>query len=937
MPTHASPPTAVRRYDTRPLTMLAALALVPACDDGSAQDDPETSMRIRQGWDDVDVPTANASVRLSSGVGLCTGTLITPTRVLTANHCLTGTSGFGIDKPGLWGGTYTTSPYGTRWAAAAAGTITVGIGLDESQHATQSVTATRGWLRSTGPVTPGAPGDDVAMLELSERVPVGVGAGFWNVQPVHPWGSSESCPSGFDSRFSGWGRVDDDAGVASRRQAYEEEVSCTSDTCEADFFLEAYHGVLPGDSGGPLFTKAATPLVCGVSSLIASHWWGRSSIWAATNEPDNADFIRETAWSPSSGWAGECGLPDDDGDGVGNACDNCDGTFNPNQRDTDGDGYGDRCDNCPEVRNDDQQNANRFAELEAYEARTGGAPPSAAPTDDFLRENFPGDVCDPHPITRLWSSSERFEDTRPDGRRVPCTFEREAICGGYPVDGECGVSYGNVIVAEPVVGGASSTLGFTRVLRCECPDSMDAADCAVYAECGRDPVGSPDTGWKSMTLVDLDTGATVTPSPWTVAGHLDTLHAPLAPTASPKATKPLRWGWAYWEDLKSLAPVVDGASTPVFTGLVWSWVRNYGPLGGGAGLVPSGDAYAQIRRQHLTRIQVEEIATDPVPLPCPTIDVVRMPIIDFSDDPFDFPCTACGSPDAGWFTAIPHDDGEWSPAYGMSATLGTVDAMGSIDWGVVAALRDPMVRPVFASDGAGAGAVDRDVAIGALLDTEGRVSALMRHDDFVHLAPSAPSDPSSPQQGPSVAAFSMRRQELAVYERDPQGRALLRTLDVASGLTSHEYFLGELQPGAVLAMAYNAHDDAYYAIDRVDEQFGARLLRFPRGRTVELVGAWPDARRFDAFGLTIGDGGELVVTSSADWQVLVSVLTFDEGGVHLWRQDFAQDMLAHPAILAGGAPSYVAHTWEGPPVARRLAPLDAGMQELDITAMEGAF
>ncbi len=48
-------------------------------------------------------------------------------------------------------------------------------------------------------------------------------------------------------------------------------------------------------------------------------------------------------------------LPDVDGDGIGDVCDNCPTMPNPDQRNRDGDSLGDACDNCPTADNEDQE------------------------------------------------------------------------------------------------------------------------------------------------------------------------------------------------------------------------------------------------------------------------------------------------------------------------------------------------------------------------------------------------------------------------------------------------------------------------------------------------------------------------------------------------------------------------------------------------------
>ena len=90
---------------------------------------------------------------------------------------------------------------------------------------------------------------------------------------------------------------------------------------------------------------------------------------------------------------------DSDHDGIGNACDNCPNKANVDQTDTDGDGIGDACDNCPTVVNHDQADSDADGVGNACDDCPTTANPSQADDD----EDGIGDVCDPTPYggTRL--------------------------------------------------------------------------------------------------------------------------------------------------------------------------------------------------------------------------------------------------------------------------------------------------------------------------------------------------------------------------------------------------------------------------------------------------------------------------------------------------------------------------------------------------------
>ncbi|MGH7435822.1 MAG: trypsin-like serine protease, partial [Polyangiaceae bacterium] len=480
---------------------------------------------------DTNTPTANASVFLSApntisqqskpGNTLCTGTLITPTRVLTAEHCVTGFKGpecgLAICVPEGWN---PDTPVG------------VGIGLhqDTSQEPSLMTTPPSA-LRNTDNTPENFPGDsdvDIAVLKLS-ALPAGLST---TVTPVHPFEVDDlnpmnitvGCSQSFFGTFSGYGQG---CSVSNSRCSNVSDISTSAGSpgslfngglYQAWWQVGQYHGADFGDSGGPLFQSVGSAnstglLTCGVFSrqgpdaqpcssftqfgsclaeCIATFGTGlcplQSSWWAATNDGGNSTFILANAYDMKRGhWMGECGsgqsITDTDQDGVPDQCDNCPTQYNPQQDDSDGDGLGDVCDNCrlvpnaPRVDFEQQISSACTAPLQADSnfddefLVNHGCPPtstSGSPlADDFLSNHFPGDACDPHAISIVSVDGLNYHEV--GARSIPCTATGLCLPPGFTEGGSCFAPRGNAIHIDAFVGSADpahpngAQAGVTRV------------------------------------------------------------------------------------------------------------------------------------------------------------------------------------------------------------------------------------------------------------------------------------------------------------------------------------------------------------------------------------------------------------------------------------------------------------------------------------------
>ena len=319
------------------LTPFCALAL-GACagpSDDAPTEAPVLAQHIQAVISDGAIDNTNTgivgiAIQAGGGIGSCTGTLIAPNLVLTAQHCVAATpNDFVICGRSNFGDPYSPDTF----------SVTTETNMWNS----------RSWYGVTRVVVPELNadlcGNDIAVLVLDRNIPAA------EATPFNP--RIEDLPrTGDRVTVIGYGTDESGRRSGTRKSLANREITCAGASCRrfgattTEIMIDG--GTCQGDSGGPILDAEGFVMGalsrggegCSYPTYSATGPWGD---WLKQMAVDAADTGRYEL----PGWVdGEVGPPppDTDGDGVRDPYDNCEELPNADQADIDGDGLGDRCD-----------------------------------------------------------------------------------------------------------------------------------------------------------------------------------------------------------------------------------------------------------------------------------------------------------------------------------------------------------------------------------------------------------------------------------------------------------------------------------------------------------------------------------------------------------------------------------------------------------------
>ena len=313
-------------------TLIGALLVLGGCGQTEEPMTIATHVRGIQGGqvDNQRTYVTGIALQTNQGTFICSGSLIAPNLVLTAQHCVAQ-----LGSPQVICGR---SPFGPIYPANQF-TVTTDTQIDFNGGM---------GVREVRAAVPGGDtcGNDIAVLILDQNVPAN------QATPIEPRLDDFPAP-GTAFTAVGYGHTGNGQGSGTRRFVGGKQVLCAGPTCGGNQGITTTElvgdsGTCQGDSGGPPLDDQGRVM----GALSRGGPSCSNPVYAATGA--YKDWLQEMGTRAAElgnydppGWVG--GAPpaaDSDGDGIPDANDNCPNDSNGDQADLDEDGVGDACDDA---------------------------------------------------------------------------------------------------------------------------------------------------------------------------------------------------------------------------------------------------------------------------------------------------------------------------------------------------------------------------------------------------------------------------------------------------------------------------------------------------------------------------------------------------------------------------------------------------------------